>query len=776
MPLVLDPIQSGYNLSKINDNFQRIEDTWDEKLDRVNSGSFYNQMDQTLDMNSNEIINVKVGDTDNSLVTKGYVDQQDELRVLKAGDSMSGQLNTIDPVDLGNATNKRYVDGRIATIDGVDGIVPLVSPRQQGDGVTTVFPTIVTSQHPTQSYSVNLDGVTQRPQTDYTADTNGNVVFAEAPEVGVDIDITVFEPVNLQEAADFSQVTSTGSTTPRTLADRFAEVVNVKDFGAIGDGVTDDAQAIQNARDAAYSSDRILFFPNGQYYVQSTVYLGDVKVYAEEAGYTDPIFARCKDGTNFVNGTTSPNWDYYYNVAGNGQSTTWQDHLTSYQGGAAICSDVASPVVSLVDGEKFDIDGLGVIGNHRLVGQHGIATNLVYTYNGNKHFFKNVRVTGCGGSGIWLVKGWETSEMDGCILTGNNEYGLYTGVLDDNGTIIDSATEYITVTNTGASHNRLGGFYFEQMRKHLLMDNVYGNNNGQYDSSSTNGRIDALLGYDRNLPLTREPMAALIRVNDVTQDSVGATGFCFGLNFKNIWAEQVAKMIHIRGEKGAGVLRNVSLENITGVRLAQMGGLDKDDPANGCLVYMDVNYLAEVDIKTTYEQALYPLDVENVTTTENNIRALGWTPITTAEFDFLHWKYEGTLGSFTFASAAPIVRDDFQSPAVNETLISTVIKDTHTFYPSPLVLAPVSQWRIVGQHQATNNKSFGIYDVHVFRNNLGGYSSVVTKIGEHPTDGDSFTAAPTVSNDGTLNLPTKAFSMVRVELITEKTWIGGVSV
>ncbi|CAH9013157.1 putative phage tailspike protein [Vibrio phage 409E50-1] len=301
MPLVLDPIQSGYNLSKINDNFQRIEDTWDEKLDRVNSGSFYNQMDQTLDMNSNEIINVKVGDSDGSLVTKGYVDTQDSKRVLKAGDSMEGQLNTIDPVQPSNATNKRYVDGMIASIDGVEGIVPLVSPRQQGDGVTTVFPTVVTSQRPTQSYSVNLDGVTQRPQTDYTADTNGNVVFSEAPEVGVDIDITVFEPVNLQEAADFSQVTATtsgntktlrdwmdvveredvsdktviaaGTSVQRSLADRFADVVNVKDFGAVGNGIIDDTSSIQAAVDHLSVTGGKVIFPLGVYIISQPIKL-----------------------------------------------------------------------------------------------------------------------------------------------------------------------------------------------------------------------------------------------------------------------------------------------------------------------------------------------------------------------------------------------------------------------------------------------------------------------------------------------------------------------
>lgn len=80
-----------------------------------------------------------------------------------------------------------------------------------------------------------------------------------------------------------TQVTYGGMFTnqvPTTVANRLSQYISVKDFGAQGDGVTDDTAAIQNAIDygktlvqGRFYSGTTIFFPQGTYIVSSTIVL-----------------------------------------------------------------------------------------------------------------------------------------------------------------------------------------------------------------------------------------------------------------------------------------------------------------------------------------------------------------------------------------------------------------------------------------------------------------------------------------------------------------------
>lgn len=86
----------------------------------------------------------------------------------------------------------------------------------------------------------------------FAGDLNGNPVMLDLPTAD----------------AGITSVTATGSTTAISLADRFRLVWNVRDYGAVGDGVTDDRAAIQACYDAckAFGGGTIKF-PAGIYLV-----------------------------------------------------------------------------------------------------------------------------------------------------------------------------------------------------------------------------------------------------------------------------------------------------------------------------------------------------------------------------------------------------------------------------------------------------------------------------------------------------------------------------
>lgn len=86
-----------------------------------------------------------------------------------------------------------------------------------------------------------------------------------------------------------ASIKAANASASRTFAAYLGDVVNVKNFGAVGDGSADDTSAIQSALDYAYgttasphgtalvTSNRPVFFPNGSYKITSALTLRSVQ-------------------------------------------------------------------------------------------------------------------------------------------------------------------------------------------------------------------------------------------------------------------------------------------------------------------------------------------------------------------------------------------------------------------------------------------------------------------------------------------------------------------
>jgi hypothetical protein len=221
--LTLNTIGSRYgSIDALNDNSDLIETAFENTLSRDGTGP--NNMESDLDMDSNDIINVA-----NLSVAS--------LRV-------NGQ-----PVSPGSINYTGQV-----------------KETQTATSGQTVFNLSTVSYAPlTNNLSVYVDGVYQNPTT-YTENNSTRITFDAGVHIGAVVDFVVLSLTDLPGTIDASNVIYTpggsGAATT-TVETKLRETVSVKDFGAVGDGVTDDRAAVQAAFNSGSKS---VLFPEGTYW------------------------------------------------------------------------------------------------------------------------------------------------------------------------------------------------------------------------------------------------------------------------------------------------------------------------------------------------------------------------------------------------------------------------------------------------------------------------------------------------------------------------------
>lgn len=226
-------------------------------------------------------------------------------------------------------------------------------------------------------------------------------------------------------------VTATGSTTARSLANRFSDVVNVKDFGAVGDGVTDDTAAIQDALNTSSTS---IYFPAGIYRIAN-----------DGITSTPAITSNVNNRRIFGEGiiTASTQVKRALGITGNNTTVTlnFDGNLNI---GTAIYVTAENPVItgchiSNLDGKtnwqgvgiQLNFDGkdtTAIVSNNVIrnlqgigdgIGGNGVGMQRAITINSNQNCTKKILVTG---NNIEKVEG---EEGDAIVVISSNGAGTY---------------------------------------------------------------------------------------------------------------------------------------------------------------------------------------------------------------------------------------------------------------------------------------------------------------------------------------------------------------
>lgn len=226
--IVLTDITTGYGSTvKINQNFQTVQDEFDNTLSR--DGTAPNSMLADLDMNSQRILNLPSATTNTEPVT--YAQFSSALGTLSA----QGWLIEEQTATAGQT---------VFTLSGVS--------YTPGSGNLGVY----------------INGVRQHPSVYSETDSTTVTFSSPGAQVG---DKVLFEVLSLTDSAEsvpsnlVTHISSGTGAVATTAREKLREIVSVKDFGAVGDGSADDSGQVEAALTYLAGTGRILYFPAGTY-------------------------------------------------------------------------------------------------------------------------------------------------------------------------------------------------------------------------------------------------------------------------------------------------------------------------------------------------------------------------------------------------------------------------------------------------------------------------------------------------------------------------------
>lgn len=326
------PVTSGFEVqSQLNQNFSDIQEAIDDTLSRV--GDQPNFMEADLDMNSKRIYNLPhatsntepityaqwIGSAGSTTVsgffkwtavatasqtlfsgiTPTYTPGSNNIDVYINGvyqhpgaytETSGSSITFSSGLDAGDAV--------LVNIKAVDALDTLSTVARVERKIATASQTLFTLTTLTYNIGANnltvyVNGLRMVAGVDYTETSSSSVTFTSGLTLNDEVVFVTGEVTNSSLISDASGITYQYSTTSssRTVKSKLQEFVSVKDFGALGDGSTDDTAAIL----AATAASSQVYFPAGTYITGKITLASDVNIVG--AGRVSTVI-KLKSGTN----------------------------------------------------------------------------------------------------------------------------------------------------------------------------------------------------------------------------------------------------------------------------------------------------------------------------------------------------------------------------------------------------------------------------------------------------------------------------------------------
>jgi hypothetical protein len=206
-------------------------------------------------------------------VSPGIVTLQRWIKTATGGEvSISGQDDTgqtlsytagIEEVFLNGVLLTRGVDYSALTGTSITALTPLL----QGDVITVLGWTPFNVLDEIDGANL-IDGTVTNQKLAVGSISSSNIIN----ETIVDADIS---PVAAVQSTKLSFTANGAGAVPRSVSARLNDVINVKDFGAVGNITTDDTAAIQAAINSVPTTGKegltAIFFPTGEYRITASL-------------------------------------------------------------------------------------------------------------------------------------------------------------------------------------------------------------------------------------------------------------------------------------------------------------------------------------------------------------------------------------------------------------------------------------------------------------------------------------------------------------------------